>query len=184
MGSNLPSDRMRAGQTNLSSLIDGVIGNGYSNGLSETQKATKAWYQANGKKEETHTCGVWLMEANKAGELPTLVVYIDTNVMMQDFTTNKDIYKMRLERMGLKVADIQFRLSKWKKGEGPGSTKKSTEKEEKKPFEELSPDEIREIDEEVSVIKSDTLRQTIREAMISSKQFEDLENTLTNKTTR
>lgn len=165
----------------IAHLLKGVMGEGVSHGLSNTQRATKCWYEANGKKEERHTCGVWLKEPTGGETLPTLVVYIDSNVIMQDFVTNHEIYKLRLERVGLHVKEVQFRLSKWKKGEGPGSVSKMgivPEKEDPPtPPRELTEEEIQQIDSALETIKSDNLRRIIRQTMISSKQWEDAENT-------
>lgn len=83
-------------------------------GQEKAALAAKVWYAANGDFEHRHTVGVFLKEDPK-GNPPTLVVYTDTNAIIQDFSANKEIYIARLANQDFFVSDIRFRLSKYRK---------------------------------------------------------------------
>lgn len=171
----------RHGSQDISSLMNGLLGDSLTSNLSDTQRAIRAWFSSNGKKEETHTCGVWLKEASGKETLPSLVVYIDSNVIMQDFSTNKEIYKFRLEKAGFPVADVQFRLSKWKKEQRKPTLR---EEDEKIRVKQLSEEENSEIIAMTSGIESEELRKSVYEAMVSSKQWENAKKTNKKQTSR
>lgn len=77
--------------------------------------ALAAWHDATGAREHAHTRAVYLAEAddpqNRSG-LRTLVVYVDTSSVLQDFRTNAELYQMKLGHVGLPVQKLEFRLSR------------------------------------------------------------------------
>ncbi len=80
--------------------------------LSKTKKIYKQWYSVNGDVEQKHTTGLYLAEPSGYDKYPTLIVYVDKPLFVQEFRTMKHIYLTRLEIDGLKLKDIQFTLSK------------------------------------------------------------------------
>ncbi|WP_051353706.1 hypothetical protein [Atopobium fossor] len=96
-------------------IVTGLFNSELSSGLSDNQKAYRAWFSANGKFEQAHTCGVFLKDMSTQKCAPVLYVYLDKSGILQDFTTNKEIYLIRLTHIGFEVSDIQFRLSKYPK---------------------------------------------------------------------
>ena len=122
---------------NAAELMDGLLNSDLSSGLSDNQKAYRAWFGANGKFEQAHTCGVFLKDMSAQKRLPVLYVYIDKSGVLQDFTTNKEIYIVRLSHFGFEVSDIQFRLSKYPKRQTP-SQRDKTDMSNKPPLQELT----------------------------------------------
>lgn len=145
-----------------------LMGDGMSRKLSDSQRAARAWYAANGDLEHRHTCGVFLKEGVRKGESPTLFVYIDSSSMLQDFTTNRDIYLIRLAHNGFDVADIQFRLSKTRKKSSSarvaGAPRPQPSHEELPP---LDPDRMAEIERQTGDLP-ESLRKAVSEAMTLS----------------
>lgn len=86
--------------------------------LSNVNLSTRAgyiWNQVNGVKERKHTKGVFV-NTNTKNPAPILIVYIDSNALMQDFCSYKEVYLVRLAQGGLNVSDIQFKLSRYRHG--------------------------------------------------------------------
>ena len=83
-----------------------------SRSMSDNQRATVAWYRANGDRERAHTVGVFLKRSRRKDGLPTLGVYVDSHAMATDFGVNKDIYLARLSNVGLEVGGIDFMVSR------------------------------------------------------------------------
>ena len=103
------------GPETMRSMFDDLLSHELSAGASCAMSAGRAWHQANGDFEHRHTCGVFLKDMSEQGLEPILFVYIDSNVIMQDFTTNREVYLLRLRNIGFAVSDVQFRLSKYKR---------------------------------------------------------------------
>ena len=80
--------------------------------MSDTQRATAAWFRANGDRERAHTTGVFLKKPRVAGAAPVMGVYVDTHAMATDFGVNKDLYLARLANIGCEVSGIEFIPSK------------------------------------------------------------------------
>ena len=80
-----------------------------------TAAATVAWHQAVTSRESAHTMAVHLAEPddpNNRKHVRVITVYVDSNAILQDFRTNANLYLMKLERVGLRVDEIAFRLSR------------------------------------------------------------------------
>lgn len=108
------------GSAPVGEALQSFIQNSFDKKLTLQQKANRAWFSANGKFEQKHTCGVFLKQLDDLRKAPVLYVYLDNNAIMQDFTTNKDIYLIRLHHAGFELSDIQFKLSKTKKKQSDG----------------------------------------------------------------
>ena len=80
-----------------------------------TGSAYASWVAATGSRERTHTMGVYLAEPDDPSNRRhkrTLTVYVDSSAILQDFTTNANLYLMKLERAGLALDAVEFRLSR------------------------------------------------------------------------
>lgn len=115
------SSRLPEGASLVGEALQSFMQNSFDKKLSLQQKANRAWYSANGAFEHRHTCGVFLKQDDNQQKPPVLYVYLDNNAIMQDFTTNKDIYLIRLHHAGFELSDIQFRLSKTQKHKSAGT---------------------------------------------------------------
>ena len=51
------------------------------------------------------------MRENGAGELPTLLVYLDGHSFVYEFATDHLLYEQRMAYLGFPVREIEFRLS-------------------------------------------------------------------------
>ena len=144
-------------------------------GRERTATASRVWYAANGDFEHRHTVGVFLKEDPK-GNPPTLVVYTDTNAIIQDFSANKEIYIARLANQDFFVSDIRFRLSKYRK-KNPGSKRRSENlpegfgpdytPEDLTEGITLTPEELEDIAQSVEKLP-ESLRETVFQARVSS----------------
>lgn len=106
--------------SSLQEALGEVVDGGLARGMGATQRASRAWWQANGDFEHRHTCGVFLKDLSELDRAPELYVYIDSSAVLQDFATNREIYLTRLENAGFVVSDVRFRLSKFpRRGSGP-----------------------------------------------------------------
>ena len=92
----------------VGSLMREVVDGRLMKRLSANQRASAAWYRANGDRERNHTTGVFLKRARIAGAPPILGVYVDSHAMATDFGVNKDIYLARLANVGFEVSGIEF----------------------------------------------------------------------------
>lgn len=92
----------------VSSYIDGRV----LKGASDASRALVTWRRIAGKRAAKHTVAVWLNRPKKGDGLPELLVYLDGNALMQDLTTNAELFVERLAYAGLGVARVRFRLSR------------------------------------------------------------------------
>lgn len=92
----------------VSSYIDGRV----LKGASDASRALVTWRRIAGKRAAKHTVAVWLNRPKRGDGLPELVVYLDGNALMQDLTTNAELFVERLAYAGLEVARVRFRLSR------------------------------------------------------------------------
>ena len=123
------------------------------------------WYKVNGNFERKHTTGLYLKDPIGKEQYPTLIVYIDKNVVLQDFRTNKNIYLIRLKSQNLVLRDIEFKLSK-SKNKAFKQKVENKEKKIKKPLPELSSQEIKQI-EELTKDLDEQIKPTVVKSMIS-----------------
>lgn len=108
--------------SSLREALGEVVDGGLARGMGATQRASRAWWQANGDFEHRHTCGVFLKDLSELDRAPELYVYIDSSAVLQDFATNREIYLTRLENAGFVVSDVRFRLSKFPRRDSGGAT--------------------------------------------------------------
>ncbi len=94
--------------TLVSSYIDGRV----LKGASDASRALVTWRRIAGKRAAKHTVAVWLNRPKRGDGPPELVVYLDGNALMQDLTTNAELFVERLAYAGLEVARVRFRLSR------------------------------------------------------------------------
>ena len=142
--------------------------------LFSTQMATKAraqtkvahaWFFANGDRERAHTTGVWTRAGAFEGADPVLCVAIDSGLLAQELSCNKDIYLARLAYAGVAVSDIRFSVCERPREEVKRDLKKR--KEEPKPLPPLSKSEQRQVEEATKNLP-DGLRQSASQAMCAS----------------
>lgn len=93
---------------NVGGLMREVIDKSLVPRMTENQRASAAWYRANGDRERRHTTGVFLKRSRVRGAAPVLGVYVDSHAMATDFGVNKDIYLSRLANIGFEVSGIEF----------------------------------------------------------------------------
>lgn len=153
----------------IASVLGSYLDNEFAQNLNVTQSASRAWWRANGDFEHRHTCGVYLKDMSDLDRAPELYVYIDSNAVLQDFTTNREIYLARLENIGFVVSDVQFRLSKYSRRKSkqttvePHSKSPATSGKLPKPTAE----EILEVQQACSELP-DGLRERVESAMLNS----------------
>jgi len=98
----------------LSELMDKLTG-AIAGRANPSLRALAVWRAATGKRERDHTVGVYLAEPDdprNGRKIRYLTVYVDSSALLQDFSTNSELYVIKLARQGLEVADVQFRLSR------------------------------------------------------------------------
>jgi hypothetical protein len=145
----------------VSSLLSGPLGAG----LSDAQRAARAWYAANGDRERAHTTGVWLRRADAAGVDPVMVVRVDSGLLASEMGTNKDIYLSRLSFHGVRISNIRFEV-----GQRPQQASRLVRRKDEQPpatAAELTDEERRRVDEACSPLP-DGLRESVSRAMCAS----------------
>ncbi|MGN0084974.1 MAG: hypothetical protein ACI38S_05235, partial [Atopobiaceae bacterium] len=123
--------------TKVDTLLRGYMSGSMKRGMSMQARASAAWWQANGDLEHRHTQGIYVKEFKT--KAPVLYVYIDTSALLQDFTTNKELYLARLANRGFAASDIKFQLSR--KGRKKPLSPQGTRRQAKpvKPASSLAP---------------------------------------------
>ena len=147
--------------SNLRSLMDGYMQGPVSEGLDITKRAGRAWWQANGDLERRHTMGIYVKELKT--KAPVLHVYIDTSSLLQDFTTNKELYLARLANRGFEVSDIKFHLSRKKRTSAPRPAAQMKDPAPE-PLAALDPACAQEIDDACKELP-ESLRATVSKAL-------------------
>lgn len=120
----------RGGPESVGKVLTGAAASGIARGISEHQRAARAWFSCNGDVERAHTCGIYTRAAKVRGAAPVLGVYVDSSARLTDFRANRDVYLARLANAGLAVSDVEFRLSRTRKPGGvraAGRTAPATE---------------------------------------------------------
>ena len=111
---NAPRRDGRAAQPKKLSDLLGQTSNGLITRAGSSVASLAAWHAAVGARERDHTRAVYLAEPddpkNRSG-VRTLVVYVDSNSVLQDFRTNAELYQLKLAHYGLTVDRLDFRLS-------------------------------------------------------------------------
>ncbi len=120
--------------TALADVLPGVLTRSQTHTLSAQQQARNAWWKATGDIEHAHTTGVFLIErtsspkttktcktSKKPAPAPALPpastsrklgVYLDNDMLVVDFSVNKELYLIRLAALGFPVSDIIFKRSR------------------------------------------------------------------------
>lgn len=153
----------------VSDLMREVVDGRLSQRMTANQRATTAWYRANGDRERAHTVGVFLKKARVAGAPPIMGVYVDSHAMATDFGVNKDLYLARLANIGCEVSGIEFIPSRHKRSsqQTPGTTPETTPDQ----LPELTPLERAEVAALVEDLP-DELRPSVSKAIELSKRRE------------
>ena len=158
----------------VSSLMSEVVDGTMMSRMSANQRASAAWYRANGDRERAHTTGVFLKRPRVAGAAPILGVYVDSHVMATDFGVNKDIYLARLANVGFEVSGIEFIPSRegYRTARGSRTTAKAPRCEEVLP--PLDESELKEVEFLVRDLP-EPLRTSVSKAVSLSKRREKSE---------
>lgn len=155
-----------------SELVKAFLNKKISSGLSLTSKAYVKWCEVAGSRAASHTMAVWVNDKNPHKD-PELVVYLDTNTLIADYTTNAEIYIDRLLYADFPISKLTFRLSN-KVRQTQQSLDSQEEKEEELP--ELSSSELQEIEVLCSNL-SPNLKASASRAMELSLRRQKLEDT-------
>lgn len=155
-------------------VVNSYIDKKISTGLSKTNKAYVMWCKAAGKRAASHTMAVWINEKKKPVEL---VVYLDNNSLIVDYTTNAELYIDRLNYIGFPVSGLKFRLSNKVSKKSHKDAFKNSELE----LPELSYDEIQQIEEECKNLPL-SIKKNAFKAMEMSLRRQKLQTTENNKT--
>lgn len=149
--------------TSISSLLSQQTDMLLQKGSSQ-KKAFTIWISCVSERERKHTKAVYVKENKNA--LPTLIVYIDTPVLLQDFLTNKNLYIDRLTYAGFAVKDVDFKVSRY----ATQQTKHARpliEEQTKNPLPELSQEEKTYIHEQTAKLDKD-IASSVSRAMEAS----------------
>ena len=146
--------------------------------MSDTQRATAAWFRANGDRERAHTTGVFLKKPRVAGAAPVMGVYVDTHAMATDFGVNKDLYLARLANIGCEVSGIEF-IPTRRKTQAKKKADVQVQSTEQ-PLPELTPLERAEVADLVEKLPDD-LKASVSKAIELSKRREKLKSSQNDK---
>lgn len=146
-------------------------------GLSDAQRAARAWYAANGDRERAHTTGVWLRAPRAAGADPQMVVAVDSGLLAADLGTNKDLYLSRLANYGVRVSDIRFQVAR-RASDAPGVARGDSKDagEDAPPLPDLSGSELSRVESACSELP-EGVRDSASRAMCASLRRNKARNT-------
>jgi hypothetical protein len=156
----------RSGEHSLGDLLTDISRSFDHEQADASRKATRIWLEVNGDIERKHTMATFLSED---GGKKTLVVYIDSSALIQNFSTNRLLYLGRLANGGLEVDDIRFKLSRYRHDQKNDGLADQEENKET-PFDEL-PEISNKMKEEIKAETSQLppkLRAAVSEAFVSS----------------
>ena len=128
-------------------------------------RAARAWFVANGDRERAHTTGVWTRPGPFEGADPVLCVAVDSGLLAQELSCNKEIYLSRLAYAGVAISDIRFSVRARPREEVKSVSKKKDAKP--KPLPPLTESEMRQVAEATKGLP-DGLRQSASQAMCAS----------------
>lgn len=156
----------------VADVFDEFVRSADSGGRARTSwSVTRKWYAVNGDVERQHTTGTFVRSPKAHGSLPTLVVYVDSRARMVDFQANREIYRARMEQVGLRFEDVEFRVSKWAKGAAP----RPVTHDAPPVLPELSPEESSWVDRMTSELP-EKLKLSVSRAMRVTMQAEKRRN--------
>lgn len=96
----------------IAELVRQVMGENLSHRLNDNQRASVAWFAANGDRERAHTCRVFLRKPRNEGLDPIMCVYVDSHSFLSDLLVNRDLYLARLANWGFYVSGIEFSVDR------------------------------------------------------------------------
>ena len=154
--------------TEVSHLLEQVLGANVFSRASQLKRAIQAWNEANGDRERAHTKAVFLAPPRTHGCAPRLIVYVDSNVLLVDFKTNTELYLARLANWGFEVSQIDFRLSRVA---GKSSMETHFSRENKSVYSaksalQPSPSELAYVDEMTAEVSLE-LKEKVQQAMLA-----------------
>lgn len=160
------AERRRDGaMTPIADVLDGYArSDGMSERMRSTWSVTRAWMTANGDYERRHTVGTFVDEKVPRGELPALVVYVDSKTCEVDLTANREIYLARLSSCGLNFSKIVFRLSKAEYIRRRDASRTSPKDATRAPLPELTAEEAEHVDRLCADLP-ESLRDSVSRAM-------------------
>ena len=163
--------RREAAPEGLGSILNEQVLGAHAGEVSRSWKVLSAWRSVNGDAERAHTTGVFVEQPRRAGELPGLVVYVDTKACEVDFRANAEIYLARLDAAGLRFSRITFRQDRRARTKQSAAQTFSPKKEPPRPLPELSAEEEAEVDALVASLP-DSLKASVSRAMRMSLRRE------------
>lgn len=117
-----PRDKKEMSIKDLVARQTDALGTLQSKKFKGQKSAGFVWNQICGEIGRKHTMGLFLEEskqkteqttpASKENNLPILHVYLDSHVLIQDFSTDLPLYQAKMAQAGLPVKKIVFQLSK------------------------------------------------------------------------
>lgn len=96
----------------IGEIVSKMMGEELTPQLDANQRATTAWYGANGDRERAHTTRVFLKKPKNKAADPILCVYVDSHVFLTDMHAKRDIYLSRLAHWGFFVSGIEFSVDR------------------------------------------------------------------------
>lgn len=158
----------------FSACLDALDGRGE---VRSTWSAGRAWNAVNGDIERAHTTGVFVREPRGREQLPTLIVYVDSRSRVTDFNANREVYRARLENVGLRFREVTFRESKWsaRKDAQPRPSDAQKSPRSHRPLPDLTEAEAAQV-EELCRSLPEALRDSVSRAMRVSYQVEKENN--------
>ncbi len=164
------SNLTRTDERDIAHVISRVMEAFDTQSYDATRKIMQTWFEINGDRERRHTKGVFLLEK---GNTTTLIVYVDSPSIVQDFLMNKHLYLGRFSMTDYCIHDIQFRLSRYVDTQsnamyGDDGATSAACSSTKAAARELSQDEKQSIYEACSILP-ESLREVAYNALISIK---------------
>ena len=163
--------RREAAPESLGSILGEQVLGERAGEVSRSWKVLSTWRSVNGDAERAHTTGVFVEQPRRAGELPALVVYVDTKACEVDFRANAEIYLARLEASGHHFSRITFRQDRRAREKQLAWKVKEPKKTPPQPLPELSSEEEAEVDVLLASLP-DSLKASVSRAMRMSLRRE------------
>lgn len=161
-------DSQRVGESSLKDLLSGLEEGLDQGKIDSSRTATRVWLKVNGDIERRHTMATFLAEEDGRR---ILVVYVDSSSLLQDFTTNRLIYRDRLANGGLDVDEVRFGLSKYRRSQPNRDLASSHDGDNDETaydsLPDVSNDQMEKIEEETSQLPP-RLRSAVSKAFVSS----------------
>lgn len=92
----------------IQELTNSYLTRATSKEISLTTQATIAWNKSTTESGRKHTQAIYVSQKTTP---PTLVVYLDSSALIQDFQTDHLLYEQRMAHVGFPVTSVCFKLS-------------------------------------------------------------------------